>query len=147
HTPVEWLILKMRDLLHMQPATWLVSRALADAAGPWDETLTLDDDGEYAARLVAHSSGVHFVPDAWVYYRSRGHSLSTIDGTPAKLQSLYRAMCLQIQTLMALEDSERTREACAAYLIGWSPNFRRSSLAGDLVRAVRKFGATFQPPE
>src|SRR6266700_4344460 len=46
-SPVEWLLRKMGQKLHMQTATWLVSRTLTQAAGPWDTRLSLDDDGEY----------------------------------------------------------------------------------------------------
>ena len=42
------------------------------AAGPWDERLSLDDDGEYFARVVAASQRIKFVPAAHSYYR-RGH--------------------------------------------------------------------------
>ena len=37
--PVEWLIRKMAQNLHMQTATWLVSRELTEAAGPWNTRL------------------------------------------------------------------------------------------------------------
>ena len=49
-SPVEWLLRKMGENLHMQNATWLVSRELAEAAGPWDTRLHYDQDGEYFAR-------------------------------------------------------------------------------------------------
>jgi glycosyltransferase involved in cell wall biosynthesis len=39
-SPVEWLLRKMGDNIHMQNATWLVSRELAEAAGPWDTRLS-----------------------------------------------------------------------------------------------------------
>src|ERR1051326_5092078 len=45
-SPLEWLVRKMGENLHMPPATWLVSRKLTEAAGPWDIRLSLDDDGE-----------------------------------------------------------------------------------------------------
>jgi glycosyltransferase involved in cell wall biosynthesis len=35
-SPVEWLLRKMGENQHMQTATWLTSRELAEAAGPWD---------------------------------------------------------------------------------------------------------------
>src|SRR5262249_13385356 len=35
---------------------WLTPRAVADEAGPWDESLSLDDDGEYFNRVVLASS-------------------------------------------------------------------------------------------
>src|SRR5215469_10891082 len=46
-SPVEWLLRKMSENCHMQNATWLVSRELAEAAGPWDTHLHYDQDGEY----------------------------------------------------------------------------------------------------
>jgi len=55
-SPVEWLR-KMGENLHMQNATWLVSRQLAEAAGPWDERLDYDQDGEYFVRLFLRSEG------------------------------------------------------------------------------------------
>src|SRR5882672_7209571 len=42
-SPVEWLVRKWEHNLFMQPATWLVSRELTEAAGPWDTRLSLDD--------------------------------------------------------------------------------------------------------
>ena len=69
-TPVEWLLRKMGDDQHMQTATWLTSRELAEAAGSWDTRLLSDDDAEYFCRVLLSSKGIHFVPEARVYYRS-----------------------------------------------------------------------------
>ena len=38
---------KLNDNVYMQTATWLTSRELADKAGPWNESYSVDDDGEY----------------------------------------------------------------------------------------------------
>ena len=46
-SPLEWLLRKMEHNIYMQTATWLVPRAVAEAAGPWDTRLLGDDDGEY----------------------------------------------------------------------------------------------------
>jgi glycosyltransferase involved in cell wall biosynthesis len=79
-SPVEWLLRKMGQNLHMQTATWLVSRELTHAAGPWDARLSLDDDGEYFCRIVLASNAIQFVPDAKVFYRQPGFDrLSSID--------------------------------------------------------------------
>ena len=42
----EWLVRKLGQIFDMQPATWLVSRELTEAAGPWNTELAVDDDGE-----------------------------------------------------------------------------------------------------
>src|SRR6266478_7961145 len=68
-SPVEWLLRKMGENLHMQNATWLVSREIAEAAGPWDTSLHYDQDGEYFARVLLASAGTRFVPEGRVFYR------------------------------------------------------------------------------
>src|SRR5207253_550046 len=73
-SPAEWLVRKLDFNLHMQTATWLVSRELTLAAGPWDTRLLGDDDGEYFCRVLLASDGVRFVPGARVYYRRSGAS-------------------------------------------------------------------------
>src|SRR5882724_8402782 len=68
-SPVEWLLRKMGENLHMQNATWLVSREIAEAAGPWDTSLQYDQDGEYFARALLASEGTRFLPEGRVFYR------------------------------------------------------------------------------
>lgn len=115
--PVEWLIRKMGQNLHMPPATWLVSRELTDAAGRWDTRLSFDDDGEYFCRTVAASDGIRFVPEARIFYRVSGPgSVSDFDQSEEKLASLFLSMQLHLKYLRSLEASERTRIACLSYL-------------------------------
>jgi hypothetical protein len=68
--PVTWLAAKLHDNLMMHPAAWLVSRELADRAGAWDTSLTLDDDGEFFSRVVLASEGIRHCEAALSYYRS-----------------------------------------------------------------------------
>lgn len=118
-SPVEWLLRKMGQNLYMQTASWLVSRKLAEAAGPWDTRLLSDDDGEYFCRVLLASDGVRFVPEATVYYRGPGlafRSLSYIGQSGRKLDAHWLSMQLHIRYLRSLEDSERVRAACLRYL-------------------------------
>jgi glycosyltransferase involved in cell wall biosynthesis len=116
-SPVEWLIRKIGQNLHMPPATWLVRRELTQAAGPWDTRLSLDDDGEYFCRVILASGGIRFVPDAKVFYRASGFgSLSTKDESEKKLVSQFLSMQLHVGYVRSLEDSERVRAACLNYL-------------------------------
>jgi len=76
----EWFLRYMENNIYMQTATWLVSREVTEAAGPWDTRLLGDDDGEYFSRVLLASHGTRFVPEAKVYYRTSGSgSLSYID--------------------------------------------------------------------
>ena len=54
--PVDWLVTRFERDVYMTSTSWLVSRTLTELAGPWDERLTVDDDGEYFARLVSKSN-------------------------------------------------------------------------------------------
>ena len=139
--PVEWLLKKMGQNLHMQPATWLASRELTLAAGPWDERISLDDDGEFFCRVMLASSGVRFVPGAKSYYRMSGFgSLSNVDQSDQKLESLWLSMQLHVGYLRSLEDSERTRAACVTYLGNWLNCFHPAR--PDLIAQVQQLAAT-----
>jgi glycosyltransferase involved in cell wall biosynthesis len=116
-TPVEWLLRKMEQNVYMQTATWLVSRELADAAGPWDMRLLVDDDGEYFCRVLLASNGVRFVPDAKVYYRTAGFgTLSYLGRSSRKIEAQWLSMQLHIGYLRSLEESLRVHAACLQYL-------------------------------
>jgi len=118
-TPLEWLLRKMGDNVYMQTATWLVSRELTEAAGPWDTRLLGDDDGEYFCRVLLASDGVRFVPESRVFYRGPGlafRSLSYIGQSNRKLDAHWLSMRSHIGYLRSLEDSARVREACVTYL-------------------------------
>lgn len=115
--PQEWLVRKMALNIYMQTATWLVSRELTEAAGPWDIRLLGDDDGEYFCRVLLASNGVRFVPGANVYYRAfRFDSLSFIGRFPNKIEAHWISMKLHIKYLRSLSDDDRARSACVQYL-------------------------------
>jgi GT2 family glycosyltransferase len=116
-SPVEWLLRKMGENLHMQTGTWLTSRELAEAAGPWDTRLISDDDGEYYCRVLLASEGTRFVPEAKVFYRiTSSNRWSYIGSSDKKKDAMLLSIELHIQSLRSLEESERVREACLVYL-------------------------------
>ncbi len=148
-SPVEWLLRKMSENLHMQNATWLVSRELAEAAGPWDTQLHYDQDGEYFARVLLASEGVRFVPGIGVYYRASGKgSISVIGNSQKKRESLLRSMKLHIQYLRSLEDSERIHKACLIYLQNWYGTFypKRPDLAAELREMAAQLHGHLEKP-
>ena len=120
---VDWLIAKFQDNVWLSPAVWLVSRELTDKAGPWDERLSLDDDGEYFSRVVAVSELIHHVLDAKTFYRQwHTGSLSRTKSEKA-ISSLFLSLTLCIRHLLSLEDSQRTRIACVECLQNRSDYF------------------------
>ena len=149
--PLEWMLRRWEENLHMNPATWLVSRELTDAAGPWDTRLLGGgtDDGEYFSRAILLSDGIRFVPDARVFYRVTGSSrLSYIGRSSKKMESLLLAMQLQIGHLRSFDDSERSRAACVNYIQGWLPNFYldRPDIVKRLEQLASSLGGRLEAP-
>lgn len=54
----------------MQTACWLLPVAVTNAAGRWNEGLSLHDDGEYFSRVLLSASSIRFCSNAIVWYRS-----------------------------------------------------------------------------
>jgi glycosyltransferase involved in cell wall biosynthesis len=149
-SPIEWLLRKLQENLHMQNATWLVSRELIEAAGPWNENLKYDQDGEYFARVLLASEGTRFVPETGIYYRVSGtNSISYIGGSNTKKDSLWISMKLHIQYIRSLEESDRVRKACLNYLQTWYHNFYpgRPDLIAEMQAVASQLGGSLCPPK
>lgn len=113
--PIDYLLAHTGAARMMHPAAWLVPRAIADRAGPWDEALTLNDDGEYFARVALASCRLVFSPTGASLYRSNlPSSLSRRRSRPA-LESVFRSVALIAGHLQRAEDSPRVRRALADY--------------------------------
>ena len=148
-SPTEWLLRKMRDNLYMQTATWLVSRELSEASGPWNTCMLSDDDGEYFCRVLLKSDGTRFVPGAKVYYRGfRSNSLAYVGRSDSKREALWLSMQLHIGYLQSLEDTPRTREACLAYLQRNLINFypERADIVKQAEQLAADLGGKLRPP-
>jgi len=146
--PIEWLTRKFGDNAWMILPVWLVSRNLAESAGPWDERLSLDDDGEYSSRLVSVSENILFVPEAKSYYRQwRSGSLSRTNSAKA-IQSRFLSISLCIDYLLALDNSNRARTACVRYLQARSSLFypERQELFDRLRKIAEELGGTLTTP-
>jgi glycosyltransferase involved in cell wall biosynthesis len=99
----------------MHPSAWLTPRTVVERAGPWDETLTLNDDGEYFCRVLLAGTGIAFVPGAQSFYRSGlAGSLSQRRDERSR-RSQFRSVESIDRHLLAAEDSPRTRRAVANY--------------------------------
>ena len=113
--PIDWLVTAGTGNLMMHPAAWLVPRHISDKAGIWNEQISLNDDGEYFGRVILASQEVKFCHGAKSYYRS-GISGSLSGSKSRKAwESAFLAAKLWIDGLLAAENSDRTRYACACY--------------------------------
>jgi glycosyltransferase involved in cell wall biosynthesis len=111
--PLEWLLVRWERNTMMHPAAWLVPRPVADRAGPWDEQLTLDDDGEYFGRVVLASLEVLFCDDAVSYYRSGLATSLSRRKSPAAWTSQFRSVSRTAARILAADKTARARRACS----------------------------------
>ena len=114
--PVAWLVTAWLGGGMMPNSAWLVPREVSEKTGHWDESITLNDDGEYFTRVVLASSGVTFCGDAVTYYRSGIPGSLSGRRAPAAIEGYFRSLVDGIELLRAREDSPRVRSAGAAQL-------------------------------
>ena len=140
-SPLEWLLRKMGHGVFMPASSWLVSRELTEAAGPWNTKLFVDDDGEYFCRVLLGSNGTRFIPEARVLFRMTGvNRLSYIGRSERKMEAQFVSMQLHIGYIRSLEDTERVRTACVKYLQHCLPSFYPERL--DIVKQLEQLAAT-----
>jgi len=148
-SPLEWLLRKMSQNLHMQPATWLTSRELAEATGPVDTRLHHDDDGEYFCRVILACQSIRFVSEARVFYRvTTSNRVSYVGNSDKKREALLLSMKLHIKYLRSLEESERVRKACVIYLQNWYDNFypERPDMISELQSIAAELNGHLEVP-
>lgn len=110
-----WLVSCWRHGGMMAPHSWLTPRALVDAAGPWNEKLLQNQDGEWFSRVLLASDGVRYCPDALSHYRiGVKPSISRRDDHAARLSRYDATRLMATRLLTAPEADAETRAACAA---------------------------------
>jgi glycosyltransferase involved in cell wall biosynthesis len=111
--PEEFLISSWRGGGMMPNFAWLTPRAVIDRAGPWNERLSLNDDGEFFCRVALASSGILFCADARGYYRSAASPTLSRRRDEAALTSAFDAITLSCHRLLQHRDTASARAACA----------------------------------
>jgi glycosyltransferase involved in cell wall biosynthesis len=100
--------------------SWLTPRKLIEKAGWWNETLSLDDDGEFFCRVVLASGGIKFSDTGFNYYRkfNHQHSLSA-QKTLKGLESAVLAIDLKYGHIKA-KTSDRLADRVFAKHYWWT---------------------------
>jgi glycosyltransferase involved in cell wall biosynthesis len=108
--PLDWIAHAWQHGVPMHCVhMWLIPRQVAMDAGPWNEKLIQNTDGEYFTRVILRSNRILFSPGARAYYRSGlTASVSAASGS-AQRESRFLALHLCENRILAREDSERMR--------------------------------------
>lgn len=147
-SPIEYFLIRFNENACFQTDAWLVSRELTEAAGPWSDIGSPDDDGEYFCRVALCSSGIRFVEDAVSYYRQGVGSGLHLANSPRALNALFRSKLKSIQHLLSIEDSPRTRRASIKLLQDWMPYFypEHPEIVERAQRMARELGGELAIP-
>ncbi len=111
---LDWLVNSWKSARPMmQPGLFLIPRPLIQEAGGWDETLTLIDDFEFFARLIATADTVRFTPGERLYYRSGlAQSLSQRKSEEA-INSNFQSLMKGTSYLLEKRNDRPARQSCA----------------------------------
>lgn len=139
--PVEWVVSSLAGGGMMQPGAWLTPRSVIAEAGPWDESLSLHDDGEFFTRVLLKSTRNVFVGDVIAFYRDVTGSLSRRRSRQAMESAL--AVCVSRErNLLAVRDDAASRRAVATQYAQFAYEFSSAApdLAADAMEAIRRLG-------
>ncbi|MDQ7947328.1 MAG: glycosyltransferase family A protein [Pedobacter sp.] len=92
----------------IQPNAWLTPRTIIDRAGGWDESLSLDDDGEFFCRIMLAADGIRYTTAPVNYYRKfrKGSNLSAKKDRKAA-ESMVKVIDLKHRYLLEAIPQER----------------------------------------
>ena len=145
--PLDWLIELLGPDGHgsmVHPASWLTPRSVAEKAGPWDERLSLDDDGEYFCRVVLASRGLRRSLTGRSYYRKHPSSANNLSAQKFAVhqRSALLALDLKREKILSLTDSSKAKRALArsyddAAFIAYPFNPKVSDLLTQRSRELR----------
>jgi Glycosyl transferase family 2 len=113
--PEDFLIASWLGGGMMASFAWLTPRAVIERAGPWNEALNVNDDGEFFCRVALASSGIAFCAGARGYYRSAGAPTLSGRRDGEALASAFTAVDLSCRHLLQRCDSAAARKACATH--------------------------------
>lgn len=96
----------------VQTSAWLTPMDIARKAGPWDESLLLDQDGEYFARVTLLSKGIRTTGGGNYYRRFvSGSNISSRYNNRSNLESALHALNCKAKYLGEHTNSTQFRQA------------------------------------
>lgn len=132
--PTDWLVDSWLHRKLMFPGVWLYPRSVVEKAGPWDERLSLNDDGEFNTRVLPAARRIAFCRGARVYYRAGGPQNLSWRKDFRSVQSLFLSYVLAEQALLDRDSSKRARLATARRWREFSFDFYLRSELRPMVR-------------
>lgn len=150
HSMENWIVQNWYNCQHNTPPGRLfIPRKIIEQAGPWDETLTLNDDFEFFTRIALSASCLIPNPGALYHYRSGINGLSSQKDKRAYL-SLFKSLAHSFELAISkYPENSAVKVACAnlwqSFIYEVYPHLKDERLVAE--RAIQTFGgASFNYP-
>lgn len=98
--PTDWFIETWKNNEMAQTSVWLTHRNLIETSRGWNETLKVNQDGEFFSRIILLSEKIIFSSKSKIYYRS-GLQNSISNQGKDKATSLYMSYRLYEKNILA----------------------------------------------
>ena len=124
--------------------SWLCPRHILEKAGPWDETLSMDDDGEFFCRVMLASKGICYAENAVAYYRKHLAAKSLTASLNEKTYlSMLKAIDLKYRHLQAVFGNTRLLNKIFATFywttgVSTYPHFK--SISNEAIKKAKALG-------
>lgn len=110
-SPINWLTtswLKRSGAVGI----WLTPKKLIEQAGKWDESIVMNDDGEYFFRVLLNSKGVKFADNAYMFYRRDVSTSITKTYTSKKASDILKTY-IKYENVFEVKNTFEVRKALA----------------------------------
>ena len=123
--PIDWLCDSWLLGGMAQTSVWLTPRKLIEMAGGWNESLTINQDGEFFCRVLLRATSICFCDVNGVYYRSGLQSSISQNSKNSviKARSLLDSYNSYYRYAIHIDNSERVRKALATNYLNYIYQF------------------------
>lgn len=110
-SPLDWLTTSWKNRSGAV-GIWLTPRKIIENAGKWDETLKVNQDGDFFCRVLLKSKGVKFADNAFMFYRRDVDTSISKKHIPERAKSMLQSY-INYETILTLDDSYSIKKALA----------------------------------
>lgn len=108
----DWLRTSWTNNLSAQTGIWLTPRKIVESVGGWDESLKVNQDGDFFFRALLKSKQVKFAKNALVYYRRELSGSISNTNIPERAESILKSY-KKYEEVLKIDDSYEMKKALA----------------------------------
>ncbi|MDF1673837.1 MAG: glycosyltransferase family 2 protein [Vicingaceae bacterium] len=110
-SPIEWLTTSWQNRSGAV-GIWLTPRQLIEKAGGWNETLLVNQDGDFFFRVLLNTKGVKFADEAYMFYRRDVETSISKRYVSEKANSMLQSY-INYEAILELDNTYDTKKALA----------------------------------